>query len=89
MPNFSKLVTLVGDHIFRSLPELSKKVDDDSNDVVDGVDLRQQQDPQWPCLQLIYELFLELIQLEQVKATAFNQSVSEDFITNLLDLFNS
>lgn len=85
--HFSKLLAMIESNIFRPLPDLGKKQVE--SDLVDGISLQIAQDPQWPYLHGIYELFLHLIQLKAVHMNALCQLISQNFIHKLLDLFNS
>ena len=77
---------MIESNIFRPLPLLQKK---EEIDPIDGVVIQNDQDPQWPFLRPIYELFLHLIQLKDISIERLNLLVDDRFIYRLIDLFNS
>ena len=78
---------MIESNIFRPLPRL--KTTQAEDDDIDGVDMKSEQDPQWPYLLDIYELFLRLVQMRGVNQAVLQHHISDSFIYRFLDLFNS
>ena len=87
LPNFDKVLAMIEANIFRPLPHL--KITQEEDDDVDGIDMKGEQDPQWPYLQDTYELFLKLVQMRGVNQNVLQHHISDAFIYRFLDLFNS
>lgn len=78
-----ELVTAISANLFRSLPPATDNYEPDEDDPV--------LDPEWPQLQVVYELLLRLVVNPDVSPKAAKKTglIDQDFCSRLMQLFNS
>ena len=86
MPNLDETMQMIEKNIFRPLPSVNKNK---LNFAETGIDQEEEMDPAWPHLQGIYEFFLQLVINESVEVKQFKSYVTQQFVQEFLDLFDS
>lgn len=79
----TELIRMVACNFFRTLPP---RQPEPAGEEADDAAF---EDPEWPHLMLVYELFLRFILLGEVDAKTMKKSINAAFIVKLLELFDS
>jgi serine/threonine-protein phosphatase 2A regulatory subunit B' len=86
-PVVQEAIKMVSANLFRAPTPAPRE-----NKVLESFDLEEEEpvmDPAWPHLQIVYELFLRLIQSPETDAKLAKRYIDHGFIIRLLDLFDS
>ena len=81
---YPNVVALVASNCFRSLPRPSERPE-----VVEVDEDEPAEDIQWPHLELVYQLFIDVLQSKHFDKCLAKKHISEEFLRNLLVLFDS
>ena len=81
---YPNVVALVASNCFRSLPPPPAR-----SEVVEVDEDEPAEDIQWPHLELVYQLFVDVLQSKHFDKSLAKKYISEEFLLNLLVLFDS
>lgn len=85
-PYIDRIIEMIAVNLFRPLP--NKKVTE--IDAMDGENEGQQRtDKSWPTLEIVYEIFLNVIRHDAISESILKHFLTESFIQSWLDLFES
>lgn len=85
-PYIDRIMDMITTNIFRPLPA-KKAAELDATD--EGAQFDEVQDKSWPTLIVIYEILLHIIKHPAISESTLKHFLTESYIQNLLDLFES
>lgn len=89
---YAACVHMFAANIFRPLPPPSSALQASSGDHYeppDSADEEETQDPAWPHLELVYEIFLRFLSLLDIKTLFLKKYIDKTFVLNLLAIFDT